>query len=152
MRRVNFGDNIFFLAMKVKTLRDSINLDLDNNLYGDSVLEEILFITVTIGKICAALKNSSFITNRLEYLKSLQRLKRQFISLLDSLLNGTASYSGFLAGHMDRLKRISESYLTDIEEIREMISTLSGESQEDEYIISREEYKFLLSDSESTPA
>ncbi len=138
--------------MKVKTLRDSINLDLDNDLYRDSVLEEILFIAVTIGKICAALKNSSFITNRLEYLKSLQRLKRQFISLLDSLLNGTASYSGFLAGHMDRLKRISESYQADIDEIREMISTLSGESQEDEYIISREEYKFLLSDSESTPA
>ena len=138
--------------MKVKTLRDSINLDLDNDLYGDSVLEEILFIAVTIGKICAALKNSSFITNRLEYLKSLQRLKRQFISLLDSLLNGTASYSGFLTGHMDRLKRISESYQADIDEIREMISTLSGESQEDEYIISREEYKFLLSDSESTPA
>jgi hypothetical protein len=138
--------------MKVKTLRDSVNLDLDNNLYGDRIFEEIVFIAVTIGKIFTALKNSSFITNRLEYLKSLQRLKRQFVSLLDSLLSGTASYSGFPAEHMDRLKRISESYQTDIEEIREMISTLSGESREDEYIISREEYKYLLSDSESTPA
>lgn len=138
--------------MKVKTLRDSINLDLDKDLYGDRVFEEIVFIAVTISKIFTALKNSSFITNRLEYLKSLQRLKRQFVSLLDSLLSGTASYSVFSAEHMDRLKRISDSYQTDIEEIREMISTLSGESQEDEYIISREEYKYLLSDSESTPA
>jgi hypothetical protein len=146
--KVNYGDNIFFLNMKVRTLKNGLRLDIDKDLFLEKINEEILFIVVAVEKIYQLLKESSLIVNRLDSLKSIQRLKGQIISLLTSILDGHASCSSLMEDRYSQYKTVRENFLHNIEEIKSIITGINEKAMEEQYIISEEEYKYLLSNDE----
>lgn len=147
--KLNYGDNIFFLNMKVRILRNCLKLDIDRELFLENINEEILFIVVAIEKLYGLLKESPIIVNRAENLKAIQRLKLQIISLLTSIIEGESSYSAHMESRFTHYKTVRENFLNNIEEIKGIITEISEKAAEEQHIISEEEYKHLLSNDES---
>jgi hypothetical protein len=145
---VNFGDNIFFLTMKVRTLKNSLKLDIDSDLFLETINKEIIFIMLTLDKIFEFLKESSLIIDKLENLKNVQRLKLQLIHLLSGILEGKSSFSSFMKSNFGEFRKMRDECQQNIEEIKSMITGISEKAVEDRYIISEQEYRHLLSDEE----
>ena len=143
--KITFADNIFFLAMKIKTLKKALVLDIDRDLFGKSIDEEIRFLASALDEIYTFLKDSQVIIDRTENLKNIQRLKLQFCYLLKSILDGTGSMSLALEEYYEEYRIVRTDYLQDIEKIRDSISGITEKSIEEKYIISEEEYRSLFS-------
>jgi hypothetical protein len=146
--KVNYGDNIFFLNMKVKILKNCLKLDIDWELFLEKINEEILFVVVAIEKLYGLLKESPFIVNRSENLKAIQRLKVQIIGLLSSIIDGEGKYSGLLENRISQYNTVRKNFLHNIEEIKNIITGINEKAVEEQYIISEEEYKHLLANDE----
>jgi hypothetical protein len=148
VKRINFGDDIFFLAMKVKYLTDAGNLELSPGYYRKNLSEELIFLSTTITKIYKDLKDSSFAIKRAEYLKNLLRLQRSFADLLDAILSGKSGYASLLEEHRERLTGVAASLRSNIEELYRFLISIGEEHLEGKGIISEEEYRYLLSEEE----
>jgi hypothetical protein len=134
--------------MRVKTLKNSLKLDIDRDLFLETINKEIIFITLTLNKIFGFLKESSLIIDRLENLKNVQRLKLQLINLLSGILDGKSSFSSFMKSNFDEFRKMRDECRKNIEEIKSMITGIKEKALEDRYIISEQEYRHLLSDDE----
>ena len=143
--KITFADNIFFLAMKIKTLKKALVLDIDRDLFGKSIDKEIRSQASALDEIYTFLKDSQVIIDRTENLKNIQRLKLQFCYLLKSILDGTGSMSLALEEYYEEYRIVRTDYLQDIEKIRDSISGITEKSIEEKYIISEEEYRSLFS-------
>ena len=146
--KVNYGDNIFFLNMKVRILKNCLKLEIDRELFLEKINEEILFVVVAIEKLYGLLKESPIIVNRSENLKAIQRLKGQLIGLLTSIIDGDSRYSMLMENRFSQYNTVRENFLQNIEEIKNIITGINEKVGEEQYIISEEEYKHLLSDDE----
>ncbi len=146
--KINYGDNIFFLNMKVRILKNCLKLDIDRELFMEKINEEILFIVVAIEKLYELLKENSIIVNRSESLKGIQRLKGQIVGLLTSIIDGDSRYSTLMENRFSHYNTVRENFLHNIEEIKNIITGINTKAVEEQYIISEEEYKHLLSDYE----
>jgi len=146
VKRINFGDDIFFLAMKIKHLEYAAKLELSPALFRDNIAAELEFIFAALQKIYASLKKSSLVISRGEYIKNLLRLMHSFTTLLDDITTGEAGYSAMIA---DRREAVSESRRAiepAIEEIQGLLSQYDEASEEGKDLISEEEYRHLLSE------
>ena len=146
--KVNYGDNIFFLNMKVRILKNCLKLEIDRELFLEKINEEILFVVVAIEKLYGLLKESPIIVNRSENLKAIQRLKGQLIGLLTSIIDGDSRYSMLMENRFSQYNTVRENFLQNIEEIKNIITGINEKGIEEQHIISEEEYKHLLSDDE----
>ena len=149
VKRINFGDDIFFLAMKVKYLTDAGNLELSPGYFEKNVAEELAFLSTTIAKIYSDLKDSSFAIKRAEYLKNLLRLQRSYADLLDAILSGKTGYTALLEEQSDRLAGVAEALRTRVDELYRFLVSIGEESLDGKGIISEEEYRYLLTEEES---
>lgn len=146
--KLNYGDNIFFLNMKVRILKNCLKLEIDRELFLEKINEEILFIVVAIEKLYGLLKESPIIVNRSENLKAIQRLKGQLIELLTNIIDGDSRYSMLMENRLSQYNTVRENFLQNIEEIKNIITGINEKVVEEKYIISEEEYKHLLSGDE----
>ena len=146
--KINYGDNIFFLNMKVRILKNCLKLEIDRELFLEKINEEILFIVVAIEKLYGLLKESPIIVNRSENLKAIQRLKGQLIELLTNIIDGDSRYSMLMENRVSQYNTVRENFLQNIEEIKNIITGINEKVVEEQYIISEEEYKHLLSGDE----
>lgn len=146
--KLNYGDNIFFLNMKVRILKNCLKLEIDRELFLEKINEEILFIVVAIEKLYGLLKESPIIVNRSENLKAIQRLKGQLIELLTNIIDGDSRYSMLMENRLSQYNTVRENFLQNIEEIKNIITGINEKVVEEKYIISEEEYKHLLAGDE----
>ena len=149
VKRTNFGDDIFFLTMKVKNLRDGCKLELSPDLFTRNISDELRFIFAALARINSTIRASAFAINRTEYLKDLLRLHRNFAELIDSITGGEAAYSAMLGEGKAALIGISEKTRSDIDELLALLTRLGETNEEGTDIISEEEYRILLSDGET---
>jgi len=146
VKRINFGDDIFFLAMKIKHLKYAAELELSPELFRDNIAEELEFVFSALQKIYSSLKKSSLVINRGEYIKNLLRLMHSFTALIDDIAAGEAGYAAMVADQRDALNHSRRAMGPAIEEIAQLLTQYDEAGEEGKDIISEEEYKHLLSE------
>jgi hypothetical protein len=141
---VNYEDNIFFLSIQVKALRDGVRLDIDAKYFGQKLIQDILHIALVIDDIFKPLKTNVYLLKRHNYLKDMKRLKKQFIELLEDIIENKVPQAHIFATSIEKLKEIRKVYCKDMIEIKSLLPKSSSEHGEEEHMVSEEEFKFLL--------
>ena len=145
-RRINYEDDIFTIALQVRCLQDTLKLEVDAELFRERVLGDIEWIDSVTGRLYQSLKDSSYYVKRQEHLKELAKLKRAFVSALDSLVERRAPLSASLGDVMPSIDSRRVANGRDIEEIKALLE--GGATTEEEHIVSAEELKFLMTTDE----
>ena len=148
IQRLDYGDHIFFLAVRVRSLRDSARLNLRSDIFIERIHEDITFVEKAIDRLSLSLKDGSLMKNRTEYLRNINRLIRDFTVVLTQIVDGEATFSEELKDQFEAYRGSIKRFWGEAEKIDSLIESIVGTSREGEFIISEEEYKILLSDSD----
>lgn len=143
--KIQYQDNLFFLSLSIKTLRDGMNLHIDGDLFREQLEGELLSINRVLQKIYVYLSESPHLIRRAEHLHSLLKTKQQYTDLLEELLSGRLVFSEGLQDINSRLRTIYGQQNSDIRDIRTILTEETEESLEKEDIISETEMQFLFS-------
>jgi hypothetical protein len=141
---VNYEDNIFFLLLQVKTIKDGLKLEIDSRFFGSKLVTDLFNIAGLIDEIYKTLRTNVRLLKRYGYLKDMKRLKKQFIELLEDIIENKVQQAHIFAFSLEKLKEIRKAYSKDLLEIKNLLPKSSGEHGEEEHMVSEEEFKFLL--------
>jgi uncharacterized C2H2 Zn-finger protein len=148
---VNYEDNIFFLLVQVKAIRDGVRLDIDARYFGQKLVQDLLHIASVTDDIFKPLKTNIHLLKRHNYLKDLKRLKKQYIELVDDIIENKVQQAHIFAASIEKLREIKKAYSKDLLDIKNLLPKSAGEHGEEEHMVSEEEIKFLLvQDEENT--
>ncbi len=140
---MNYEDNLFFLNVLIKTLKDGMSLDIDKEYFLDKMVEDIFFIDRTLEKIHVSLKENPLLIKRPEYMRQLLRSKKAFASFLQDIVEGKFEFSAHLEPVFQDLHASRAEHLKEISEIQAQLQK-AGTISDDQDIVSEEELKFLL--------
>jgi hypothetical protein len=145
---INYEDDIFYLTHIVRKLADGLKLDIDPNTFKKLIIEEVSFLNKSIEALFHTLKNSQLKINRDLYFKSMLRLNRQYVGLLNDIINHTSPFALNLQEYTDMLLRFKSQHMEYITELEDLLSDITTNSNGDQEIISEEEMRILLTDHE----
>jgi hypothetical protein len=94
-KRVNFEDNIFILAARIRIIRDLLILDTDPDLFLEKTMDDIAFLDRTLDMLLGNLMANGRLMDRNEIFENLADLESQFIQVLSVLQNGSGNISAF---------------------------------------------------------
>ena len=144
-RRINYDDDIFFLELRLRHVRQSAKLDLNDYPYLGRLLDDLRFIDSGIRSLQASLVEARQLTARGEHLSQLASLAAKSARFLDELRYDTSP----LAQRIDReggdLVRLGEAHAGLAESMRAEAAG-AGDSASDEQQVSPEEMQHLLLD------
>ena len=141
--RVHYEDDIFHIVSMIKTISSGVELDIDSDVFGDKVLEDIAFLDRVIASLADSLKENAHLIRRTEYLRSLLRAEKLFVSFLDTLIAGHTAFTIALADQKPRFIQMRDARLADSDELRTIIENRPAEPHTPE-LVSDEEFSFLL--------
>lgn len=145
-RRVNYEENIFFLALVLKQLTAALKLNVDADLFRERVVGDFQFLDRSLDRLYESLKSNQRMIDRLPHLRELQRLNTTLAGLLEEVLQGRSPLADELEGDIDRLRGLRESRERQLRELsQEMSRHLAGEHEQ---VVSEEEFKGLLAEGE----
>ena len=145
---INYEDDIFFLSHIVKKLADGIKLDIDPRRYKEKILAEILFVHESSKTLFATLKESQLKINRDLHLKNMLRFNRHYVDFLDNIIQDNFTFTKYFHEHTDKLTDIKAQHAEYIQEIEDLLSEITKDSNGDQEIISEEEMRILLTNHE----
>jgi hypothetical protein len=148
-KKINYEDDIFALSLLLRGVSDIVKLDIDAEFFAERVDTDIRFIDAAMRRVSASLSSGPFFLKRQDYLKDLQRLKRSFVELLDSLAEKRVPFAEILSASAGRYRDMRTVNEKDILELRSRLSESTG--LEEEHMVSENEYKILLSPTDDTP-
>ncbi|RKX79219.1 MAG: hypothetical protein DRP87_03815 [Spirochaetes bacterium] len=146
--KIHYENNIQYLDMLLKTLKEGISLDIDKEYFTVKTIEDILFIDNTIDKIFTTLKENIHLSKRALYLQMILKTKQSFIDLINRILRKEYFLSEHLSPIFPKLETSRSAHRKDIKEIKNTLVSIKASGQEAEDFISQDEYKFLLSKEE----
>jgi hypothetical protein len=92
-KRINFEDNIFILARRIRIIQDLLALDGDPELFLEKTIEDVDFIDATLEILLDNLaKNNRLIERETQY-ENLSDMEWQFSRVLNELLDGSGNIS-----------------------------------------------------------
>jgi hypothetical protein len=94
-KRVNFEDNIFIIAARIRVIRDLLILDTDPELFLEKTMDDIAFVDHTLDMLLGNLMANERLLDRNETLENLGDLEWQFTQALSVLQNGSGNISAF---------------------------------------------------------
>ena len=145
-RRVNYEENIFFLALVLKQLTAALKLNVDADLFRERVVGDFQFLDRSLDRLYESLKSNQRMIDRLPHLRELQRLNTTLAGLLEEVLQGRSPLADELEADIDRLRGLRESRERQLRELsQEMSRHLAGEHEQ---VVSEEEFKGLLAEGE----
>ena len=145
-RRVNYEENIFFLALVLKQLTAASKLNVDADLFRERVVGDFQFLDRSLDRLYESLKSNQRMIDRLPHLRELQRLNTTLAGLLEEVLQGRSPLADELEADIDRLRGLRESRARQLRELsQEMSRHLAGEHEQ---VVSEEEFKGLLAEGE----
>ena len=149
VRKINYEDDIFYLLLFLKRLHEGVKLDIDPEFFLDRVVDDIFFIDETVAELYRSISQSSLI-NKDQYLRDIQRVKKLMVERIEDILSRRAPLSGSLENFMQSFGDLCGTHRRDILDIKSILAGLSGESDEEEQMVSEKEIKLLLSDQEKS--
>jgi hypothetical protein len=145
---IHYDDDIFFLTYTVKRLADGLKLELDPSLFLKKYLEEIDFLSRYIEFFLESLQSTKLKINRINYLKSVYKLNKLFIEMLNKILTEQVPFSQNLKTQFSRLAGIKDSHIEHEQAIKDALNVGRSPSAQDNEALSEEEYRILLSPEE----
>jgi hypothetical protein len=92
-KRVNFEDNIFIIAARIRGIRDLLILDTDPELFLEKTMDDIAFVDHTLDMLLGNLMANERLLDRNETFVNLADLESQFTQVLAVLQNGSGNIS-----------------------------------------------------------
>ena len=145
-RRVNYDDNIFYLTLVFKGIAAGLKLNIDTGLYRDRILEDIRFLDKTCSSIFQSLKADHLMIDRLIHIRGMLKLNADFVALLEDILEERLPLASALEQDFDLLQRIQSNREVELSGLKEMTARLGDSGNDQEQIVSEQEFKFLLSE------
>jgi hypothetical protein len=148
---VNYEDNIFYLILKLKVIRDGLKLEIDSRFFGQSIVQDVFHMIGVLDEIFKPLRTNPHLLKRHIYLKEIRRLKKQFIDFIDDIVENKVPQAAIFSYSIEKLKEVRKNYAKDLLDIKVMLPKASGENPEEEHMVSEEEFRFLLLPDEENP-
>jgi hypothetical protein len=143
--KIHYEDNLFFLHSLLRTLDAGMRLDIDEELFGDKILEDIFFIHSAVSRVTSALRDHAHLIRRTGYLRSLRRTVAAYVAFLERLLEKPAGDSSLLESSKDRIESTLAVHQATIREIDSLLDQIEPDTETDS-IVSSEEFNFLLAE------
>ncbi len=142
---VHYEDDIFFLNEQIRLLSRNLKLHLDSTYFADKIHQDILFFDNMLSQFYRSLTANQVVVDRPQNLRLLNKTKRLFCNLLDSIVSGHIAAHLDLSSHFDEYTSAEVRQEEEIREIRSLLNEIVSQ-EEPEELISSEEYKFLFDD------
>ncbi len=144
-KRVNYEDDIFFLLLLLRRLKEGLKLKIDMEYFGSKIVDDILFIDEKIEMLLNLLKGHTLLIKEEEYLIDLKKLTRLFVDFLYDLIEKKFPGSYYFSDLLTSFKKIKGKHENFLEEIKSILKEIENREHDSEQIVSEEEFKFLLS-------
>lgn len=144
--RVNYEDDIFFVSTIIKSLSNGIALEIDPDFFRDKVVEDIAFVNTTLNRLNDSLQENVYLIRRAEYMRELARAVHGFCDFLDSVHSTESAFGEALRESSDTLQRYRSEQSEVLNYLNRTIRSEKTQVTEEEHIVSRDEYRFLLED------
>jgi hypothetical protein len=92
-KRVNFEDNIFIVAARIRVIRDLLILDADPELFLEKTMDDVAFVDHALDMLLGNLMANERLLDRNEIFENLTDLEYQFTRVLSVLQNGSGNIS-----------------------------------------------------------
>ena len=92
-KHVNYEDNIFFLNIRVRMIRDLLILDTDAELFLTKTLDDLDFINAGLSSLLASLRENYRLIERDEQFHNLADTERLFCEVLNEMDQGEGTIS-----------------------------------------------------------
>lgn len=146
--RIHVQDDLFFLTIMLRTLKDGMSLDIDAEIFLEKVVDDISFLDGAIRGIHGFISENTRLIDRQDYLHSLLVLENQFGEFLSGILNRDYALCGELDAYRLKINAIWDSHRTSGAAIREELSMGSDEGNQTD-VVSRDELSGLLGEAEA---
>ena len=138
-----------YLIKMIAFINDSLDMDINTDLYKNKITEDILFINNTLIRIEKNLNRISITENEfVPVLKKIKNVKDNTIMLLDNIIRFKYRHAGMFDLFIDDFKLISELYKISSDEIQKKLNRKQFLFQPDNQI-STDELHFLFTTDES---
>ena len=147
---IHYEEDLFFLTLLMKTLREGLQLPVDAEYFQEKFLTDIAFAGDTLDKLFQTLKENTNLIRRSEYLYNLVKAEDAYVELLGVAVNaapGEARES--LAEHRAELARRREHHDTDAHQIRSLLRLVDTEEERQD-VITADELALLTKPEEPT--
>jgi len=144
-KRVNYEDDIFFLLLLLRRLKEGLKLKIDMEHFGSKIVDDVLFIDEKIETLLNLLKNQTLLLREEEYLIDLKKLTRLFIEFLNDLIDKKFPGSYYFSDLLMSFEKIRDKHEKFLEDIKVILKDIETKERDAEQIVSSEEFKFLLS-------
>jgi uncharacterized protein YqgQ len=147
-QRIHVQDDLFFITLMVKTLRDGFSLEIDGEIFLEKTVDDIAFIDKALSKLYGFLDQNTHLIERKEYLRSLLQIDKQFGDLLSGVLNRDFSFSDALDDYRTKISATWDEHRRLFSTIQSMLSLSGSDEFGQTDIVSHDELSGLLGEEE----
>ena len=144
--QVNYSDNIFYLRMRIKTLRDGMKLKVDVPVFINLFAHDIEFIDEKARLMNGWLVGRKFLLNRYDFIRQLSYLHREFGEMLQDILSNKFPIYRNLNKLNIGYNRMAEWHLQSLANIKNELSVVENIVEQQ---VSSDELEYLLGNSDN---
>ena len=144
--QVNYSDNIFYLRMRIKTLRDGMKLKVDVPVFINLFAHDIEFIDEKARLMNGWLVGRKFLLNRYDFIRQLSYLHREFSEMLQDILSNKFPIYRKLNILNIGYNRMAEWHLQSLANIKNELSVVENIVEQQ---VSSDELEYLLGNSDN---
>ena len=145
---IHYEEDIFLIKEMLRTLRRGCSISIDSSIFLEYTVNQLLFISKALKELYSTISEASYIKSP-EHIRNLLRASSSFRELLDDLSNERLKFSEFTRSYISDFNQISQEHIRESARIKELLQSLN-EDEENEDLVSEEEFMFLFQDDEST--
>lgn len=142
-KRIHFEDNIFFINLLIRSIRDAGQLELDPELFMLKLMDDLRFVDRILNTLLAELLANSRLLERQEQLVNIAETEERYMAVLNTIVNGHGYWARDLGPLVEDIELIKQSS-------RKRCSTILAETavapnrDEDQAVVSSFELNELL--------
>ncbi len=145
-QRIHVQDDLFFLTIQIKALRDGFSLEIDAEIFLEKSIDDILFIDKALLKLYEFLDTNPHLIERPEYLRSLLQLEKQYSDFLSGSLNRDFAFSDQLEPYRVKLSAVWDEHRRLFSTIQGMLSLTGSDEFSQADVVSHDELSGLLTE------
>ena len=138
---IAFQDNIYFLLRQIDTLCDCLKLDIDDELFGDKLSDDIVFFYKAIDSLFERIYPQSSLQNFIDVLQTLHFCISRYLDLINFVSSNQSHFKVLLS--MKEISNVVAKHKEMLRKIEEVIEERDPAELENE-LVSQNELAFLL--------
>ena len=142
--RIHYEDDLFYLTLVIKNLREGFRLPLDAEFFREKALDDLRFVEATLRRFSDNLQENSLLIRRAEYLHSLVKAEGDFLRLVAELLQNQLVFSENLGDFIEELASHQARHREIEVDIRATLKVLSQEEDGKHDVITATELDLLM--------